>query len=173
VSNRWVTSFATRGLMLSFVWLLLSGSGGAGALLTGVGVVAAATVASLRIAPPTPGRRLHLRGTARFVPYFVWHSLRGGADVALRALHPRLPLEPRLETFAMGLEGSSARTFFVNVVSLLPGTLSVDVTGGDRLLVHVIGGGGAAEERLRTLERRVGDIFGERPKERSQAGNHA
>jgi len=159
--------------MLSFVWLLLSGgAGGAGALLTGVGVVAAATVASLRIAPPAAGRRLYLPGTARFVPYFVWHSLRGGADVALRALHPRLPLEPRLETFTMRLGAGSSRTFFVNVVSLLPGTLSVDVTGGDRLLVHVIGGGGAAEERLRTLERRVGDVFGEGPEGRSQAGIH-
>lgn len=158
MTKRWAAGFLTRGLVMSGVWFLLTG-GAPGSAPAGTLVVLAATAVTLRMEPP--GRwRVRAWGTARFVPYFLRHSLRGGLDVALRAFHPRLPLRPRLDTYRLRLPQGAARSFFVGVVSLLPGTLSTRVAG-DELLVHVIGGGDAAA-RLGELEERVGGVFGER-----------
>jgi multicomponent Na+:H+ antiporter subunit E len=136
-------------------WLLTEGRGG---IAAGLVVAAAATVASLRLAPGRPPR-LKPVGVARFVPYFLWHSLRGGIDVAWRALHPALPIQPDMREVELRLPPGPARTFFAGVVSLLPGTLSVHL-GERALAVHVLSGGDATVARLRELETMVGSMFG-------------
>jgi multicomponent Na+:H+ antiporter subunit E len=158
-------AWLARGLALATFWLLLTG-GDPGGLAPGVVVVTAAAWLAGRLSPSgtrrSAGRR-RASGLARFVPYFLWHSLRGGADVAWRALHPRLPLAPRFETYGIRLSEGTSRVFFVNVVSLLPGTLSAELEGAE-LRVHVIGGGGApVAHRLGALEERVAHVFGEPP----------
>lgn len=67
-------------------------------------------------------------------------------------------IEPRLHPYALGLPPGNARTFFIGVVSLLPGTLSAEVVG-DTLEVHVIGGRRDVDAQLRGLEQRVAPLF--------------
>ncbi len=107
------------------------------------------------------GRRVRVRvGPAMaFVPYFLLQSLKGGTDVAIRALHPSLPLNPNFLAYRLSLPPGFARIFLANVLSLLPGTLSAELQG-ERLTVHLLTEGPDAEERVRELERRVGTIFG-------------
>jgi multicomponent Na+:H+ antiporter subunit E len=59
----------------------------------------------------------------------------------------------------MTLESASARVFFVNLVSLVPGTLSADIRG-DRLLVHTLGSSQDTATELGRMERYVAEIFG-------------
>lgn len=106
-----------------------------------------------------PASRLSLAGLARFVPYFAWNSLRGGIDVALRAVHPQMPIEPALLSYELQLDDVVARVVMANVVTLLPGTLSADLRG-HTLLVHVLNASGPFPEALERLERRVADLFG-------------
>jgi multicomponent Na+:H+ antiporter subunit E len=52
-------------------------------------------------------------------------------------MHPQLPIDPQLIQYEFRLPTGTARTFFMNVVNLLPGTLSAD-RGNDVLTVHVM-----------------------------------
>lgn len=93
----------------------------------------------------------------RFFAWFVRESLRGGLDVARRALHPRLPVAPCLLEYRIALPAGMPRTVMMSVLSLLPGTLSADLYKDGRLSVHALTPealAGVAE-----LERRVAHLF--------------
>lgn len=122
----------------------------------GVLAVAAASVAAL--ASGAQGRRrVSPAGVLQFAAHFLRRSLEGGMDVAWRALHPAMPLIPREEWRPLDLPAGPARTLFVAVVSLLPGTLVCEDTGG-RVLIHSIST--APQEKLDALEARVVRAFG-------------
>lgn len=125
--------------------------------LVGAPVVGAAVVAALLLSP-TIGWRWSVAGLLRFAPHFVRSSLLGGIDVAWRSLHPRLPIDPQLIAYDLRLPAGAARVFFMNVVNLLPGTLSADVRG-DELLVHVIDGRQPMRQQLAKLEQVVAGLF--------------
>jgi len=107
----------------------------------------------------TPMSRWSLAGLIRFLPYFVWNSLRGGVDVALRVLHPQLPIEPALVRYELRLDDTAARVMMADTVTLLPGTLSADLED-HVLVVHVLNAGAPFNEALEILEHRVADLFG-------------
>jgi multicomponent Na+:H+ antiporter subunit E len=50
-----------------------------------------------------------------------------GLDVAWRALHPALPIEPQFQRFRLHLPEGQPRTLMVSVLSLMPGTLSAEL----------------------------------------------
>lgn len=139
---------AVHAALYASLWLVLAGNRG---WLAGIPVcLLAAWISCL-----TPvGPRWSLAGLAAFLPYFVVSSLRGGFDVAWRALHPALPIEPALIRYDLGLRTVGARVLMANVVTLLPGTLSADLDG-NRLRVHVLNTGDEHVDALRDLERRV------------------
>ena len=114
------------------------------------------SVLSVALLPPV---KLVWPALLRFVPYFFIRSLLGAADVAWRAVHPRMPIEPHLIEYPVRLPPGLPLVFMANVVSLLPGTLSVEL-GSRFLRVHVLGGRGDAVSGLETLERQVAGLFG-------------
>jgi multicomponent Na+:H+ antiporter subunit E len=95
----------------------------------------------------------------RFIPFFLWQSLSSSVDVARRALSPELPLNPRFLAYHLRLPAGSARVFFVNVVSLLPGALSVELQD-EQLVVHVLDSKAAVLDELQSLEEAVATLFG-------------
>lgn len=152
--SRFLAPVVVAAFFAAVWWVLTEGEPAWG---VGVPVVLIASVAAwgLRF----PGRvRLSLAGAFRFVPYFVWQSLRGGVDVARRALDPRLPLDPALLVYRLRLPPGPARVFLADIVSLLPGTLSAELAG-DRLRLHVLDRA-PAPAAVRALEARVADLFG-------------
>lgn len=95
-----------------------------------------------------------------FVPYFFWKSFTGSCDVALRAIDPRMPITASLTLFVFRLPPQSvARVFCANCFSMLPGTLSAAWID-DTLLVHLLVDGPEPIADLRSLEQRVGAMFG-------------
>lgn len=144
---------ALHVLLFAALWGILSNGRG---WAFGVPVVLLAATVSCVLVPRT---RLSLAGLVRFVPYFAWNSLRGGIDVASRALHPHMPIDPALLRYELQLDDAVARVVMANVVTLLPGTLSVDLQG-NVLLVHVLNAGGPFPEAFRLLEGHVADLFG-------------
>ena len=126
----------------------------------GVVVVIAAALASFHILP-LRSWRWSLWGLTLFVPYFLWQSLLGSIDVSLRAISPRMPLNPYLRTYKTILPANLPRVFMVWTISLLPGTASVDIQG-DQLTIHVLNDDDLFTERMQHLERRIAKIFGVR-----------
>jgi multicomponent Na+:H+ antiporter subunit E len=125
-------------------------------------VLAAAAVATALV--PWPGRLARPLALVRFVGWFLVQSVRGGVDVARRALAPSLPIEPELRELTTRLPPGAARVLLADATSLLPGTLSVDLDG-DRLLVHALAGGPAVTADFRVLEARVAELLGLPPPE--------
>lgn len=159
--SRWKTRFLTRTMVFGALWWILA-SGDASSWWIGVPAVGFAAAVSLLL-PPAPGRlRLSPSGLALFLPFFLFQSLQGGIDVMRRVFHPRLPLEPALICYRLGLGEASARVFMANAVSLLPGTLSADLDG-HQLMVHTLDARMPVREQLRELELRVGRVFGVSP----------
>ncbi len=144
-----------RAVLFALLWWILT-DGATGSWLVGVPVILFSTLVSVVFLPPFSWS---LIGIARFVPFFLWHSLRGGVDVAQRALHPRLPISPGLFDYRFRLPPGPSRVFMANTVSLLPGTLSAGLDE-DHLRVHVLDESGAFIEELKVLEMHVAGVFG-------------
>jgi multicomponent Na+:H+ antiporter subunit E len=104
-----------------------------------VGLVAAAcaTWVSLTLLPMS-NRPVSLTALARFAMRLPWQSLVAGADVARRALDPRMPLQPGFITYVTRLESGPARSAFRALMSLQPGTLPVSISDTGSLLIHCL-----------------------------------
>jgi len=121
----------------SFVlWIMLTG-GNRADLAAGAAAALMATWASLGLLGPGES---HVRPIALvgFALRFLRQSVLAGADVARRALDPRLPLNPGFTVCPVGLPRGPARNMFTALMSLLPGTLPTgpDKTGG--FLIHCL-----------------------------------
>lgn len=151
-----IRALLSRLVGLTVLWWAL-GEGRVHEPLQGAFAVGAAGAVSLWLVPPG---RWGWRWSALpgFVPFFLRESWLGGIDVARRAFHPRLPLRPGLLRYRVSLTREDARVFFTYVVSLLPGTLSVQLDG-DVLVVHALDERLPVRERLSELERQVVRLF--------------
>jgi multicomponent Na+:H+ antiporter subunit E len=147
-----------RVAVFALLWWALTG-GARDSWGIGLPLVLIAVAVSLGLSPARGGP-LSVTGTLRFLPFFLWHSLRGGVDVARRAFHPSLPIRPVLVEYRLRVPPGPGPVFMANVVSLLPGSLAAGLDG-DRLLVHVLDRNGDFRRELSALERRVADLFGE------------
>jgi multicomponent Na+:H+ antiporter subunit E len=153
---RWFVAYAATW---SLLWWLIS-EGDAASWLVGFPTVLAAAGVSVWLAPMSAWR-WKLRGVVPFVWHFGRASLEGGVDVAWRAFHPRLPIDPGMLEYRTRLPAGTARTLFANVISLCPGTVSADLRE-DLLTIHVLDCRQPVPRKLRELELAVGRLFGVR-----------
>lgn len=144
-----------RTLMFAVLWWLLTG-GAPDSWLIGLPVVLAASWLSMTL---WTGPALSLVGVLRFVPWFMWQSLAGATDVAIRAFRPRMPLAPGLVRHRLRLPEGVARVSLANVVSMQPGTLSADLVD-DELLIHTLDAGNDMHAMVLDLEPRIAAVFG-------------
>lgn len=139
------------------LWLVLN-EGDASSLIVGA---PAALVGTLlwRAIPPTPPAQLSLSGLLRFLPYFLREGFAGGWDVARRALGPQIRLKPGFISYDVALPYGWPRVVFLDVLTLLPGTLSADLDG-ERVSLHVVDLDATSQAQIAELERRVAQLFG-------------
>lgn len=141
---------------LGLLWAALN-PGDPKSWLVGVPVVVLAAGVATALGSQTPPRMDPL-AALRFAAFFVHQSFRGAWDVAKRAFHPRLPLNPGLVTYSLRLPEGPAQVFLTNITSLLPGTVSANLDGRN-LLLHVLDAGPAVPEEMRVLENHVAALF--------------
>jgi multicomponent Na+:H+ antiporter subunit E len=138
------------------LWWALTG-GAADSWLVGVPSVLAATVASQLLWRRHTGWWSPL-ALLRFVVFFLRESMRGGVDVARRALHPDLPLRPALVRLESRLPPGPPEVFLMNALSLMPGTLGVELRG-TALTLHVLDEQSPVVEETRRLEALIAAMF--------------
>jgi multicomponent Na+:H+ antiporter subunit E len=149
-----VRAAAARTIALALLWWVVTE--GQAWNVVAVGVVLAAAAASVALSPGrTAWRPLAL---GRFVPFFLRESFLGGVDVALRALLPGRRLDPAVIDYPLRLDDGPARALFAGALSLLPGTLSVELRG-DHVQVHVLDRRLPVARTLNRLERHVAALF--------------
>lgn len=147
----------TRAAILSLLWVVLSGAR-PDSLLFGVLSVAAATVLSVRIAAEGTHLAARLPGLARLAALFLRDSLEGAVDIAFRALHPRMPLSPAIIEHPLRLPGEPLRVVLADIVSLLPGSLVLDI-GARTLRVHLCDDAPVFRDHVGVEERRVAEAI--------------
>lgn len=147
--------FVSVSLFAGLWWILTNGS--SGSWLIGLPAVAAAVWARARL---SQGGRygVSVIGMVRFVPLFLWQSVRGGVDVARRTLALRMRIKPGFVRYRTQLTVPAARTFFVTCAGLLPGTLASGLVD-DQMEIHTLDIGSNHQVDLRRLEVAVARIF--------------
>jgi multicomponent Na+:H+ antiporter subunit E len=153
-------TFYPRDLLLipvfAALWWLLT-DGAPDSWLLGLPAVLAASWWTQRLRCSRSGTISWL-GLLRFIPMFLWESLRGGIDVTRRVLAPRLRLQPGFLVYQTRLREPPARVFFANCMCLLPGTLAAELDG-QRLNVHLLDATIDNTGELRRLEHAVARIY--------------
>lgn len=116
----------TRAGLLGLLWMSLAGWS-ADYAVYGVISVVIATAFSVALLPPRParprtwvGRTLALLTLAA---WFVWQSVRGGVDVAIRAIRPSIDIDPRVVTATLDLPEGSVRQVALILMNLMPGSM--------------------------------------------------
>lgn len=149
-----------RGLLLSFVWWMLT-EGRADSWDVGAVSVIAALAASLYLSPPQRGRFLWHQLPA-FAGFFLVHSVCGGIQVAARALRPRMNLAPGWIDVPLTLPDGLPRVLLVNTLNLMPGTVSTNIKG-DALRLHVLDMRLPVAGAVRKVETHIGRLLGLEP----------
>jgi len=147
-------SLLSRGLLFSLIWWILT-DGAVVSWVIGVPAVLLAVAASVALVSPMP---VVWSEILRFVPFFLWHSLLGGMDVARRAFQPAMPIDPDLVAYPLRLPPGLSQVFMANTVSLLPGTLSAELEQ-NVLKVHVLDRRKDFLAEFNAVEQRVARIF--------------
>ncbi|MEY6433760.1 Na+/H+ antiporter subunit E [Thioalkalicoccus limnaeus] len=154
-----LSTIIVRLVFFTAVWSIITGADPE-SWVFGIPSVLFATWVSLLLAPAHP-RTLSPLGIMRFVPYFLWGSLRGGLDVAARVLGPRLRIKPGFYRYRVRLRSRAALVVFLDTLSLLPGTLGANLDDDQHAVIHSIDTSVDLEPSLKELERLVGDMFRE------------
>ncbi|ACL73744.1 Na+/H+ antiporter subunit E [Thioalkalivibrio sulfidiphilus] len=148
--------FAITLVLAALLWWVLAGHASLLSPLAWLAILGAAV--STLFLPLGRPFRLSLSALPGFAVYFLSASVAGGVDVARRALSPAMPLKPGFVSYTTELPHGAALTFFMAVISLLPGTLSVRLEG--RLLtVHVLDTRLPIETSLSDLEGHITRVF--------------
>ncbi|MFP5506741.1 MAG: Na+/H+ antiporter subunit E [Gammaproteobacteria bacterium] len=146
-----------RSALFAVLWWALTGgdldSWGVGGVS-----IAFATAASIYLLPPVDTYVSRI-GLLRFLVFFIVQSLRGGIQVAGFALRPRIGLRPGFHEIDLRLPEGIGRVLLANTLSLLPGTLSVELQG-NRLCLHVLDERAPTETEVRTAETRLAHLLG-------------
>jgi multicomponent Na+:H+ antiporter subunit E len=154
--------FWIRFTLFSVVWMLLTGwqpsSWGVGAVF-----VITASLLSLYLAPKHSQTEQRLIAPAKllsFCCYFFIQSLRGGWDTAKLALTAKPKLSPGVIRYPMKLVNASQVFTFMQVLSLLPGTVSAELNGNE-LTIHVLDLNSLNRAEIDDCYRRVSELFGD------------
>jgi len=128
-------AMVSRGVLFALLWWVLTEGRNDGWPL-GVVAVCVATWVSLKLMPPA-NHLIRIEGVFKFLGFFLWHSIRGGIQVAGMALRGRSALQPGLIALSVALPPGGPRILLANTLGLMPGTLGVEFSG-TALQLHVL-----------------------------------
>lgn len=150
-------------LLLAFAWAAMTGSFGLGTLATG----AVLGFFALWLSSPLTGidRLYFLRSyrVVRLAVYFFWELLLSSLRVAWDVIRPFPKNKPAIIEMPLSVKSDIEILLVTNLISLTPGTLSVDVTQ-DRstLMVHAMFADdpdALVAELKNGMERMVAEVF--------------
>jgi multicomponent Na+:H+ antiporter subunit E len=126
-------------VILALAWVALTGDVSAWGVAFGIGLAAAAMAVAWPLGPypifPT-ARPLKLLG---LLAYLAWQIVVANLKVAAAVLGPRRLLRPALVAVPLDAKSDEQITVLSNLISLTPGTLSLEVSPDRRtLFVHAM-----------------------------------
>jgi multicomponent Na+:H+ antiporter subunit E len=161
-----------QAAVLGGFWFVLSGRTDPLFLITGAVSVIVVTLVTSPITAaclrpdvdhvPIGRVPLALLRTVTFAWWMSGRILVASVQLARIVLSPTMPLDPCSVRFRTELRSPLARTTLTNSISLVPGTLTVDIEG-DEILVHALAPGQITDLMSGRLQNKVAAIFLESP----------
>ncbi len=149
-------------IMLALSWLLLTGDFSGRGLLTGLifGYFVLYLVALGKGERITYVRKIpQIIG---FTLFYIWELIKSNMRVAYEVLTPTHNMEPGVIGLELELESDAGITILANLITMTPGTLSLDVSNDRRMLfIHAmyVGDRDGLLRELKDLERRVIELL--------------
>ncbi len=94
----------------------------------------------------------------RFAVYFLWELVVANAEVALEVVTPRHRMRPGVIRVPIRVRGDFVVTLFANLISLTPGTLTLEVAD-DKSALFIHGINVSTPEGFRNRVLRLEDRF--------------
>lgn len=141
-------------IVLAMLWVAMTGAFSGPNLLLGVAIASLAVVLLRSVLVPWPVLRRVRQATA-LLGLFLYELIASAIRVTLVVLSPDMArrLNPAVVAFPLTVRSDAEITLLANLITLTPGTLTVDVSQDRSLLyVHVLA--------LETREALVADIAG-------------
>ena len=133
-------SFVLTALIMFSFWIFLSGKFSFILLLSGVISSLLVSYMSNDLLIGNGDMKLGFIRTIRFIrflPWLLWQIVLANIDLALRTLHPKMPINPILINIKNNLKTDLGMVILANSITLTPGTVTIDVNENE-FLVHVI-----------------------------------
>ncbi|WP_430440513.1 Na+/H+ antiporter subunit E [Shinella sp.] len=124
--------------LLALLWLAVSGSFTLPNLLLGL-VAGALSLALIRDHIQPDGRRIRPLKLLSLVLLFIKELALSAWKVAVLVASPKMALKPGIFAFPLTVDRDFEITLLANLITLTPGTLSVDVSADRKVLyVHAL-----------------------------------
>lgn len=147
-------SASLRSFLFLIIWMVLT-NGDVSSLWIGLPATVLAVVTSIKLIPPL---KWNFNAFLKFIPFFFKYSLMGGFDVMWRVFHPTLPINPDLVRYRLSIPEGFAQDIMLDAISLLPGTLSVEVEDNE-LIIHALNVENDIQREVSFIESHLSEIF--------------
>ena len=159
-SDTGILFFSLSATLFAF-WLALSGHYTSTLIIIGAICSILIVAFSVRMSVvDEEGHPIHLVFRAiTYWPWLIGEIAKSAFDVTLIILNPKLPISPTMVKIKAVQKTGLGVSIFANSITLTPGTISVDVIGGE-ILVHALSKSGAEDLQEGTMNRRVAKFEG-------------
>lgn len=152
----------SRIIFFALFWVVLNGKDADAVSWTiGIPFIVLATYITQQISLVTGSSYspLNIKAFIKFMPFFVKQSIIGGIETAQRALTPQRVIQPAFYSYDFKLlQTRSEKIFFVNLINLLPGTLTAQFSD-EAVLIHVLDMNNFRKSDIFNCEEMVRKIF--------------
>ena len=154
ITTHFFYALSKRMLLFLMLWIVLT-KGDISSFWIGFPAVLFTSIISLMLIPPV---FWNFTALLKFIPFYFMRSVVGGFDVMLRVFHPALPINPGLVEYKLRIQKGVQQDMIVNVVNLLPGTLSIELEN-NLLCIHVLDIGKNSKKEVSLIENHIHNIF--------------
>ena len=136
----YIMRFVLTVLIMFLFWIFLSGEFSFILLLSGIISSLLVSYISHDLLIGNGDMKLGFIRTIRFIrflPWLLWQIVLANIDLAIRTLHPKMPINPMLINFKNNLKTDLGMVILANSITLTPGTVTIDVNEND-FFIHVI-----------------------------------
>lgn len=125
-------------VLMALAWAAVSGSFAPGNLVFGF-VLAALALSVIREQVGSVGYFSRLRRVSSLLLLFVYELVLSAVRVAILVLKPNMNLKPGILSYSLKVDRDHEITLLANLITLTPGTLSVDVSEDrTKLYIHAL-----------------------------------
>lgn len=151
-------------ILLAFAWIALTGNFDARGLFAGFVFGYFTLLVISRASGRRPAYLRKVPQTIGFMLFYIWELIQSNIRVSIEVLTPTHNMKPGVIGLELKCQSDAAITMLANLITMTPGTLSLDVSNDKRMLfIHgmYIDNEEQLRAELKDLERRVMELLDE------------